>query len=282
MKLSVSNIAWDHAELADHLALLRDLGCDGVELAPSCIWPEPVEATTEERMRIKAFIQRAGLDVTGFHALLYTRPDLQLFKDRASFRATVTYLNQLVHVCADLDGRLLIFGSPRSRMRHGRSVDECLAWAADAFAEVAGEAGRCGLSLCLEPLGSSETDFIQSSLEGAALVERVGHPNFGLHLDTKALVESGEDIDAVLARYGRTLRHFHASDPGLAPPGSAGIDHARIGRALCRSGYQGFVSIEMRRGFGPSREVIARSVAYVRGCYFPGEEAHAAQHASPA
>ncbi|HBH97606.1 MAG TPA: hypothetical protein DDX89_07480, partial [Candidatus Omnitrophica bacterium] len=247
MKLSVSNIAWDPAELADHLALLRDLGCDGVELAPSCIWPEPVEAEAEERARIKTLIQRTGLDVTGFHSLLYTRPDLQLFKDHASLREMVAYLNRLVHLCADLDGRLLIFGSPRNRVRHGRSVEECLAWAAEAFTEVAEKAGRCGVSLCIEPLGPSETDFIQSSLEGAALVERVGHPNFRLHLDTKALVGSGEDVEAVLAHYGGTLRHFHVSDPGLAPPGSAGIDHARIGRALCRSGYQGFVSLEMRR-----------------------------------
>ena len=56
MKLAVSNIAWDESELASHLTLLKDLNCDGVELAPSCIWGEPTTATQNERVRIKNLI----------------------------------------------------------------------------------------------------------------------------------------------------------------------------------------------------------------------------------
>jgi len=76
MKLAVSNIAWENAELAEHLALLHDLGCQGVELAPSCIWPEPVVATAAERARLGDLVSGSGLEVTGFHALLFARPDL--------------------------------------------------------------------------------------------------------------------------------------------------------------------------------------------------------------
>jgi len=31
--------------------------------------------------------------------------------------------------------------------------------------------------------------------------------------------------------------------------------------------YERYVSIEMRRGFGPTQEVVTRSVSYVRKCY---------------
>jgi sugar phosphate isomerase/epimerase len=40
------------------------------------------------------------------------------------------------------------------------------------------------------------------------------------------------------------LKHFHISDPGLAPPGFTGLDYSVIGKALSGSLYDGLVSIE--------------------------------------
>ena len=268
MKLAVSNIAWDNAELPAHLVLLKALGCDGVELAPSCIWNEPVDATPDERADLKRLIADVGLDVVGFHALFYTRPDLQLFRDADSCRATIDYLRRLIRLCGDLGGGVLVCGSPKNRVRHGRPQTECLSWAADGFRSAAVDAANAGVRLAIEPLPTKETEFIVSGDEGMELVDLVGHPNFGLHLDAKAMIEEGEDIECLLSKYGRRICHFHVGDPGLAPPGSTGLDHAPIGRALNRAGYTGYVSIEMRHGFGPTVDVITRSVNYVRACYF--------------
>lgn len=267
MKLAVSNIAWDNSELPEHLALLHDLDCDGVELAPSCVWQEPVDASAPERARLKALIKASGLELTGFHALLYTRPDLQLFRDRAGLDQTVAYLIELARLCGELEGAVLILGSPRNRVRQGRDYEECLAWAADAFSRVANACAPLGVTLCIEPLGPDETEFVMSAREGAALVNRVNHPRFRLHLDAKALLSTGEDLASVLDKHGTLLRHFHVGDPGLAPPGSTGADHAPFGRALRRANYQHYVSIEMRRGHGDSRETVARSIAYVTQHY---------------
>lgn len=267
MKLAVSNIAWEHSDLPDHLALIRSLGCHGVELAPSCIWPEPVNASTIQRNEIKHLIQGLGLEITGFHALLYTRPDLQLFESRDSLCKTVDYLKQLIRLCSDMGGKILVFGSPKNRLRAGREYAECLAWAAEGFAQTAREAEQFDVTICIEPLAPDETDFIQSSEEGMKLVGLVDHPNFGLHLDAKAMIGACEDAMEVLRKYARHVRHFHAGDPGLAPPGSTGVDHAPFGKGLREFGYKGYVSIEMRRGFGPTREVVAQSVTYVRKCY---------------
>jgi sugar phosphate isomerase/epimerase len=226
-----------------------------------------VDASSAQRKEIAHLIQNHGLEITGFHALLYTRPDLQFFESRASLARTVDYLKRLIKLCAEMGGKVLVFGSPKNRVRAGRDYAECMAWAVEGFAETAKEAGQCGIMFCIEPLAPSETEFIQSSDEGMQLVSLVDHPSFGLHLDAKAMIGSRENIKEVLGKYGRHVRHFHAGDPGLAPPGSTGVDHAEFGRALREAGYEGYVSIEMRRGFGPTREVVARSVSYVKQCY---------------
>ncbi len=267
MKLSVSNIAWENRRLGEHLGLLSDLGCDGVELAPSCIWPEPITAASYERSSLRRLIGDIGLEMVGFHALLYTRPDLQLFLDQKSSKATVEYLGELAYLCADLNGSRMILGSPRNRVRHGRSYEECLDWASDAIGSLAEICAPLGVVICIEPLGPDETEFIISASEGAELVRRVGHSNFRLHLDAKALISSGEDLSNILAEHGDLLHHFHVSDPGLSPPGMKGVDHTQYGRALRNSGYDRYVSIEMRRTDGDSKEVVTRSVAFVRQHY---------------
>ena len=267
MKLSVSNIAWAGEDMAEYLGLLQKLGCHGVELAPSCFWPEPIESSQEERSKLLQLIKHFNLEVTGFHALLYTRQDLQFFRDRSGLSQLIQYLKQLIILCGELGGKVLVFGSPRNRARNGRNYQECLAWAAEGFYDAAQEAKRCAVMLCIEPLPPKETDFIMNSKEGMNLVRLVNHDNFGLHLDAKAMAEAGEDFSIAFDGLGKEIKHFHVGDPGLTPPGSTGLDHKPIGAALKRSGYDGFVSIEMRNGYGPPREVISKSVGYVKRCY---------------
>jgi sugar phosphate isomerase/epimerase len=265
MKVAVSNIAWDPMELTEHLHLLAELGCEGVELAPSVIWREPVDATQDERRAVRRMVESRGLTVVALHALFYTRPDLHIFEGYEDARA---YLVKLVELAGDLGAGRVVFGSPKARSRGHRDRDECIARAATFFRECAGAAERRDVVVCVEPLSEADgCDFITNSREGLELVARVDHPHFRLHLDVKAMIGADEDFDDAFARSRPVLEHVHVGDPGLAPPGTSGYDHTRPGDALRNSGYDRFVSIEMRRGFGPSREMIRRSVDYVRRCY---------------
>jgi len=268
MKLSVSNIAWEQNALEEHLQLLRDLGCDGVEIAPSCIWKEPVEADRKEVSDLKALVERHGLTIPALHALLFTRPDLYLFGDSAVREQTVAYLKQLIRLAGLLSVPVLVYGSPASRRVGEIQYEQCYGIAVEVFRELGREAGLHDTFFCIEPLGPSENDFILTADEAAMLIADVAEPHFGLHLDARAMADAGEDVGTVFRKYAPILKHFHVGDPGLAPPGSTGFDHALIGSALQGSGYSRFVSIEMKRGFGNSQAVITDAVSYVRQCYF--------------
>lgn len=266
MKLAVSNIAWGSADLAGHLALIRDLGCEGVELAASVIWPEPADATSAQRRDLRALIQDRGLSVVGLHALTFTRPDLTLFgkdKPRAALR---DYLKSMHELCRDLGGRTLVFGSPKSRRRGELPAGDAFKRAAEFFRACAEDAKAFGVYLLIEPLTPAETDFVVSADEGAALARAAAHPNFRLELDGRVLAENGGDYGA-FSRHRELLMHVQTSDPGLSEPGSAGVDHAPIGAALRASGYDGFVTLEMRRDAKDPEGAIRRGVAALREHY---------------
>jgi sugar phosphate isomerase/epimerase len=272
VKLSVSNIAWDNNALEEHLALLEELECDGVEIAPSCIWKEPIEAGKDEIESLRKLVSKYSLVIPAFHALLFTRPDLYIFGDEPKKEQTISYLKRLIRLAGMLSVRVLVYGSPASRRVGDKSYKRCYEIAVGVFRDLGKEAQLNDTFFCIEPLGSSESDFIQTSDEGYNLVKDVDHPHFGLHLDTKAMINSGEDFPKVLKRYASIMKHLHVSDHGLAPPGYTGFDHSLIGKALSGTSYDGFISIEMKRGFGDTQKVVRDAVEYVRRKYFFVEE----------
>jgi len=268
MRLSVSNIAWQENELEEHLSLLKELGCDGVEIAPSCIWKEPVGVSSKEVESFKKIVLKYGLTIPALHALLFKRPDLYLFGSIEKRQETILYLKGLISLAGELSAKVLIYGSSASRKIGDRDYAKCYEIAVEIFRELAAHAQENNTIFCIEPLSLKESDFINTAEQGYRLVRDVGHSNFGLHLDLKAMIESKEDIDVILPKYASIMRHFHISEPGLVPVGNAGFDHSGVGKIFSKISYNGFVSIEMRRGFGDSREIIKKAVEYVRKVYF--------------
>jgi len=267
VKLSISNIGWENSELDEHLKLIRECGCHGVELAASCIWSEPIDTSKKERKELKDKINNAGLEVAGLHALLFTRPDLEILGTDERRDKAADYLGELFELCHDLGGKVLVYGSPRSRRLQGQEYDEAMSITADFFRRVAPKARLSNVYLCIEPLSEKETDFIQLSREGADLVKRVNHPNFQLHLDAAAMAYGRESFHQVFSENKSIIKHFHVSEPGLVPAGTTDFDHGIIGKELKAMKYDGYVSIEMRRGFGSSKKIVKQSIEYVKDKY---------------
>jgi len=261
MTLCISNIAWSQEQEDAFLPLLPKQGCHLLEVAPSKVWPEPVAALAAERRAYRAHVESFGLRIVSIQALLYSRPDLRLFATREGDRDLAQYLVGLCHVAEDLGAEVMILGSPKNRRRGDLSPQKALARAAEILAPVAVAAAGAGTRLCIEPLGSAETDFINTASEGGELVQLVDHPGFGLHLDAKALADEPGDLDDILRQALPLTHHFHISEPRLGVPGaSAQVDHARLGRLLARHGYMGATSIEMARQDDP-RQAVAIALA---------------------
>ena len=246
MRLAVSSLAWPPEADAAVAETLRRCRVGGVELAPTKVWPKPLEASEAAVREYRRFWERHGLRVVALQAILFGRPDLTVFEDEAKRAETIDYLAGMCRLAGWLGAGVLVFGSPKNRLVGSLSPAQADTIARDFFTRVGERAAKCDTAVCIEPNPVEYgCDFVTRTEDAARLVAAVNHPGFGLHGDAGGMALSGDSPD-LLTRYGRTLRHFHISEPHLVPIGQGGVDHTALAAALQAGGYKRWVSIEMK------------------------------------
>jgi len=256
---------WDHARVCRFVA---GLGYAGLEIAPFTLAPRITDVTPQRRRELRQQAEDCGLKIIGLHWLLAKTEGLHLTSNDEDVRSrTADYIVELARCCRDFGGDLLVFGSPAQRRipadtSRARAVDN----AVDTFRRALPGIVDAGVRLCLEPLALPEADFINSAAEGVEILDRIGHPNFVLHLDVKAMSSEGTPVPDIIRRYVPRTGHFHANDPNKRGPGFGNVDFVPIFKALLDSNYRGWVSVEVF-DYSPDPETIAReSIRYMREC----------------
>lgn len=248
MKLAVSNIAWPAEQDAAVGRVLADLGVTGIEVAPTKAFPDPLAATDADIDAYRRTWEDRGLPIVAAQALLFGRPELTIFESPETRQTTLDYLRHVVRVCGRLGAGALVFGSPRNRRVGTMPRAEAHGIAVDFFGRLAEAAHADGTAAVLEANPPAYgADWVTTAAEAVEVVRDVNHPGLRLHLDTGCMTLAGDPIRETFAAGVDLLRHFHASEPGLAPFGSSGrVDHAAFASELASRGYSQWVSLEMR------------------------------------
>ncbi|HUR32223.1 MAG TPA: sugar phosphate isomerase/epimerase family protein, partial [Vicinamibacterales bacterium] len=216
----------------------------------------------------KAQAGRSGIEILGLHWLLAKTEGFHLTSpDPDVRRRTADYLIALTHACGDLGGAVMVLGSPQQRsLLPGVSPDQAYMLAAETLSAVTPALQERGVTLCLEPLSPTETDFMNTCDDALRLAGMVGHPRVVLHLDVKAMYSERELPVDLIRRHGDVAGHFHANDANRRGPGFGDVDFVPIFQALRDSGYDRWVSVEVF-DYTPDPETIARhSLRYMREC----------------
>jgi sugar phosphate isomerase/epimerase len=265
MKLAICNemfVGWDIERVFEFVA---SIGYEGVEIAPFTLADDVRELSKAKREQIRSSADAVGIDIVGLHWLLVKPEGLHIHSPDESVRKrTEDYLRALIHFCADIGGRIMVFGSPRQRrLVEGESYIEAWERTVRTFSNVMPEAERNGVTICIEALSPNETDFINTVQEAIKLVESVSHPNFQLMVDVKAMLSEGRPIEQLIFEAAPYLKHVHVNDANMLGPGMGETDYKPIVKALSEIGYDGFLSVEVF-DFSPGAENIARrSIAYL-------------------
>src|SRR5262245_16211444 len=112
IKLGICNELFEGWEFDRVCRTVKELGYEGLELAPFTLAPRITDVTPQRRRELKAIVTDAGLETIGLHWLLGKTEGFYLTSpDRAVRIATGDYLVALAEATHELGGTLMVLGS---------------------------------------------------------------------------------------------------------------------------------------------------------------------------
>lgn len=250
MKYGICNEHFPEASLNETVRLLADLGYDGVEITPWTVVDSPLEANTETLEAVRETVEGAGLEVIGVPRVFAAgdsayhigHPE-QSVRDR-----TVRYLGNVVDLCADLGGSVVIFGSPNQRsVPDGTDSTVVRQNAVGTFSDerLLERLEETGVTLCMEPISPAYTDFVTTTTEALDFVEDVGHPNVGVALDGFHLARESRAATECIRDAAESLTHFHSDGDTGRGAAEGSLEYGPILDALEDVDYDGYLSLEI-------------------------------------
>jgi sugar phosphate isomerase/epimerase len=268
MRFALCNEMFGPTPFHEICHIAADVGYEGIEIAPFTLADTVHDLGAGDRTALRKMVEEHGLKVVGLHWLLIKPPGLHLTTpDDALRERTLDYVADLITFCGDVGGEIMVCGSPKQRTVLD-SYEASWQRAVDGFKRLADLAAPRGVTLCVEPLAPSETEFITCAADALRLVEAVDHPHFQMILDVKAMTGGEtEPLGDVIRKAAPHLRHFHANDPNLLGPGMGDFDHGEVAAALREVGYAGWVSVEVFRFELEGYTLASRSMEGLRRWY---------------
>jgi L-ribulose-5-phosphate 3-epimerase len=268
-----------HHRLEDALAILADLGYQGVALTLDYNALNPYEPNLPSRCEsIRELLQRLRLRCvieTGARFLLDPRKKHEptLLSEEPSERARrLDFLRRAVEVAQRLEASTVSFwsGTPTNRGPESAWMDRLV----EACKSLCDVAAKREVHLAFEPEPGM---FIDTMPRFAELLERVDHPSFGLTLDIGHLHCQGEaPIADHIRRWAARLWNVHIEDmrQGVHDHlmfGEGEIDFGPVLVALEEIGYGGGVHVELSRHSHDAVETARRAMAFLRSVGGRGE-----------
>ncbi len=245
MKLGVSAFAWTAKFDRSHLRLvplIKEMGFSGFEIAMF----DPADLAVED---IRRAFETCDLECTVCAIL---PPGVNPISPDAAVRKTsVQHLVKCIETASALGAKLLggPLCAPIGYLPEHRPTRDEWSWAVDAFQCVCNVLDSCDVTISIEPVNRSETFFVRTAREASSLCDAIGHPRFGVTIDTFHANIEERDIPEALTSIGPRLKHIHASENDRGLLGKGHVDFPGIVAALKKIGYNGYLMIE---GFGYS------------------------------
>jgi len=195
---------------------------------------------------------------------------MKLVGPTPSHDEAVAYASKALQRAKLLGIRVVVLGSGGAR-KIPEGFDR--AKAEEQFIRVVGRIGQAAeaanVTVAMESLNRSETNFGNSLRECLRLINAINHPRVRLTADIYHMLREDEGPDA-LTEAGVKVVHCHLAEKAeRRPPGTAGEDFKPYLRALKKVGFRGGISLECRwQNFvdeiGPAVAALKKQIEAVR------------------
>jgi sugar phosphate isomerase/epimerase len=247
MRFSICNETFRDWSWEESCKAAANAGYSGIEVAPFTLADDIRNLNATERKNIRDAAQTYGLEIVGLHWLLVSPSGLSCTDpDPAVRQNTREYMKALVDFCADMGGKVMVFGSPKQRLiASGETKETTSQMLLETLKPSLSFAEEYGISICLEPLPAEETNFLLTLQDAVDLIAKSESNACKTILDVKSASVETSPIPELIERFQHIIAHVHANDANRRGPGFGETDFRPILSSLKSIEYTGWVSVEV-------------------------------------
>ena len=173
---AICNEAFEKWDFAEACRTMKQLGYDGIEIAPFTLAEKPLDLSPARRREIKDIMTSEGLEFVGLHWIMVSPKGLHVTTPDTELRQrSWQHIRDLVDLCADLGPNgVMVFGSPKQRSTTGGlSVGEATKNYVDGLAALAPHAEERDVKILIEALPVEQSDVVTTLDEAVAHVRSI-------------------------------------------------------------------------------------------------------------
>jgi len=256
LRLAFSSNAYQRFSIEETIARIAGLGFAGLELLADVPHAWPAGLLPERKEAIRQCLARHGLaiaNVNGFMMNAVADPRQPYWhpswiEPDPHYRAIRREHTRRALLLAGELGAPSMQTEPGGPLAAGESWHAAARLFYDELMPCVEVAEKSGVQLLIEPEPGLLIERFEQYLEFAAMVDS---PWLGLNFDIGHAFCMGEDPQDWIARMAPHTRHYHIEDIGADRvhrhmiPGEGAIDFAATLREIARSGYDGWVTVEL-------------------------------------
>jgi len=256
MNLSFSSNAYQKFSIEETIRRIASLGYKGLELLADVPHAWPAGLLDGQKQSIRDCLARHGMAIANVNAFMmnavadprqaYWHPSW-IEPDRHYRAIRREHTKRALALAAEL-------GAPGIQTEPGGPLEPGQSWAAAAdvfyeeFMPCVDVAEKEGVNLLIEPEPGLLIERFEQYLEFA---DRVGSPRVGLNFDIGHAFCVGQAPEAWIAQLAPHTKHYHIEDIAATRehrhliPGHGAIDFAAVLGEIARTGYDGWITVEL-------------------------------------
>jgi sugar phosphate isomerase/epimerase len=256
MKLAFSTNAYLKFSFAEAVRRLARIGYRGIEIMADVPHAWPACLLEEQKQAIRDVLTANNLAISNINAFMmnaiadarqkYWHPSW-IEPDRHYRQVRIDHTKRALTLAREL-GAPCITTEPGGPMTEGTSWSSALRLFVEMIKPAAEHAEKEGVMLLVEP----EPDLlIETADQFLEFMQHIDSPAIGLNFDIGHFFCVGDDPTTTVPRLARYARHYHLEDIAASRvhhhlvPGEGAIDFAGTLRAIQKTGYEGWITIEL-------------------------------------
>jgi sugar phosphate isomerase/epimerase len=256
MRLAFSTNAYLRYPFDEAARRIAAIGYAGLELLADVPHAWPAGLLDVQKQGILKSIEHAGLAFSNINAFMmnavndyrqpYWYPSF-IEPDPEYRRVRIDHTRRALSLCAEL-GAPHITTEPGGPIAPGQSRQAAIDLFVEVLKPLAQHAHDLGVLLLIEPEPGLLLETTDQYLEVA---ERLNAPSIGLNFDVGHAFCVNEDLPRAIAKLATHIRHYHVEDIAAnrvhhhLVPGTGAIDFVEVITAIRKSGYDGWVTVEL-------------------------------------